>query len=77
MTTRITAEAQGRWELAKLDTEELPDVAATYGIVSIPNVKLFVNGEIVDEFVGLMPERALPGSARTIGRTRERTRFMR
>ena len=56
---RIAAEAQGRWELAKLDTEELPDVAAAYGIVSIPNVKLFVNGEIVDEFVGLMPEREI------------------
>ena len=53
---RLAAEAQGRWELAKLDTEELPDVAAAYGIVSIPNVKLFVNGEVVDEFVGLMPE---------------------
>jgi putative thioredoxin len=65
---RLAGEARGRWELAKLDTEAHPEVAARYSIASIPNVKLLVNGEVVDEFVGVLPEsrirawleRALP-----------------
>lgn len=53
---RLAGEAQGRWALAKVDTEQLPEVAERYGILSIPNVKLFVNGEAVNEFVGALPE---------------------
>jgi len=77
---RLAAEAHGRWELAKLDTEEFPDLAAAYDVTSIPNVKLFVSGEVVDEFVGLIPEgeirrwldRALPSPrGATIAEARE------
>jgi putative thioredoxin len=53
---RLEADAQGRWTLAKLDTEAHPDVAAEYAVMSIPNVKLFVDGEVVDEFLGAIPE---------------------
>lgn len=51
------AEANGsRWALAKLDTERFPEISTRYGIRSIPNVKLFVDGEVKDEFVGALPE---------------------
>ena len=51
------AETSGsRWALAKLDTESFPEISARYGIRSIPNVKLFVDGEVKDEFVGALPE---------------------
>ncbi len=53
---RLALEAAGRWELAKVDTEAFPEVAQRYGIMSIPNVKLFVDGEVADEFVGALPE---------------------
>ncbi len=53
---RLAGEAGGRWQLAKVDTETFPDVAQRYGIMSIPNVKLFVDGEVADEFVGALPE---------------------
>ena len=53
---RLAGEAAGRWALAKVDTERFPDVAAGYGVSSIPNVKLFAGGEVVDEFVGALPE---------------------
>lgn len=67
---RMAASAQGRWELAKLNTEVHQEIAARYGIRSIPNCKLFVDGMVVDEFVGALPEaqirdffkRALPSA---------------
>ena len=56
---RLAASADGRWVLAKLDTEAFPDIALQYGIRSIPNVKLFVDGKAVNEFVGALPEPAI------------------
>ncbi len=53
---RLADGANGDWELAKVDTERMPDVAARYGIQSIPNVKLFVDGKPANEFVGALPE---------------------
>lgn len=53
---RLAREHEDEWALAKLDTERHPAVAAQYGIRSIPNVKLFVDGKVTDEFVGALPE---------------------
>jgi putative thioredoxin len=78
---KLAGEAGGRWELAKVDTEAHQDLAAHYGIMSIPNVKLFVNGEVADEFVGALPEaeirrwleEAIPSPhAKTVAAGRER-----
>ena len=53
---RMAGKAGGAWVLAKVDTEQFPQVAASYGIRSIPNVKLFVDGKAVNEFSGAIPE---------------------
>ena len=53
---KLASESDGRWELAKLDTERFPAVASKYRIQSIPNVKLFVDGQVTKEFVGALPE---------------------
>lgn len=60
------------WVLAKIDTEKHQSIAARYAIRSIPSVKLFVDGEVCDEFVGALPEaqltqwlsKAVPGKYR-------------
>ena len=52
----LADQANGSWILAKLDTEALPQVAAQYGIRSIPTVKLFVEGTLTAEFTGALPE---------------------
>ena len=56
---RLAKQHEGEWALAKLDTEEHRAIAAKYTIRSIPNVKLFVDGEVGDEFVGALPEPAV------------------
>ena len=68
---QLAGDAGGRWELAKVDTESHQAVAEQYGLRSIPAVKLFVDGAVVDEFTGALPEpeirdwldRALPSAA--------------
>jgi putative thioredoxin len=56
---RLAERHKGEWALKKVDTEAFPDVATRYGIRSIPNVKLFVDGKPVHEFVGALPEQAV------------------
>ena len=47
---------QDRWKLVKVNTEVHTDIARQYGIQGIPNVKMFVDGEVRDEFTGALPE---------------------
>jgi putative thioredoxin len=56
---RLAERADGRWVLAKVDTERYQTIAAQFGIRSIPNVKLFIDGVPVNEFAGALPEHAV------------------
>jgi putative thioredoxin len=56
---KLADEYQGKFLLGKLNTEEEQEIAAQFGIRSIPNVKLFRDGQPVDEFMGALPERAV------------------
>ncbi len=55
----LAAEAAGAWELAKVNSDEAPELSARYGVRGIPNVKLFVDGVPVAEFVGAQPATAV------------------
>jgi thioredoxin 1 len=47
----------GKLKIAKVDTEKTENqlLAITYKIQSIPNMKLFKNGKVIKEFIGLRP----------------------
>lgn len=47
---------EGRFLLAKVDTETEQDLAAQFGIRSLPTVQLFKDGRAVDQFMGALPE---------------------
>ncbi len=55
----LAEEEADKWELAKLNTDENQEIAQRFGIMSIPAVKLFSDGEVVDEFVGALPEASV------------------
>jgi len=56
---KLAEEYEGKFILGKLNTEEEQEIAAQFGIRSIPNVKLFRDGLPVDEFMGVLPESAV------------------
>lgn len=57
----LSGEMSGVVKIAKLDVEN-PDhqqLAMQYQIQSIPNMKLFKNGQVIGDFVGARPKDAL------------------
>jgi putative thioredoxin len=55
----IIEDYKGKVFLVKCNIDENPEMADKYKVSSIPNVKLFKNKEIVDEFTGTIPEHKL------------------
>ncbi len=56
---QLVEEFQGRFVLAKVDTEAQQELAAHFGIRSIPTMKLVHQGQIVEEISGAQPEALL------------------
>lgn len=46
----------GKAKVAKLNTDEAPDIAGRYGIRSIPTMMFFKNGEQVAQLIGAYPK---------------------
>ena len=53
---KLAGEADGKWDLVKIDSDLYQELSGQFGVQGLPTVKLFKNGEIVDEFVGGRPE---------------------
>ena len=50
------SEYKDKVKIVKMSVEENKETAEKYSIMSIPAVKMFKDGEIVDDFVGAQPE---------------------
>jgi len=53
---RLAAEAGGQWILAKVDVDANPQLSAALQVQSIPMVVAVLGGQLVDGFLGAMPE---------------------
>ena len=53
---KLEAEYAGRFKLVKIDSDQEQQLAAAFGIRSIPTCVLLVGGQPVDGFMGALPE---------------------
>jgi len=55
----IAQEMGGKVKIAKLNIDENPELAAQFGVRSIPTLMMFKSGEVADMKVGAAPKTAL------------------
>lgn len=53
---KLAEEYKGAILLAKVNADQQPDLTAHFGVRSLPTVKILFRGQLVDEFVGALPE---------------------
>jgi thioredoxin 1 len=46
-------------EIVKVNIDENPQIAAKYGVLNIPMLNVYVNGEVAKTIIGAKPKRAL------------------
>ncbi|MCG2577715.1 tetratricopeptide repeat protein [Dechloromonas sp. XY25] len=56
---KLAEEYKGRFILAKVNSDENPELAQHFGVRSIPSVKVLFQGQLVDEFNGALPEKQI------------------
>jgi len=56
---QLAGENAGSAKVVKLNVDEAPNSAQSYGVSSIPTLMVFKGGEVVDTFVGVQPKTRL------------------
>ena len=59
MLEKLAEEYGGRFLLAKINSDENPEIAQHFGVRSIPAIKVLYQGQLIDEFNGAIPEGQL------------------
>lgn len=63
----LAGEMDGKAHVGKLDTEESGMTAMKYGVMSIPTLLVFRNGEVVKQMVGLQSKGTLKAELEAVG----------
>jgi len=53
---KLEAKYKDRVKFAKANVSEIGDVATKYGIMSLPTLLIFKNGQVIHQFVGNQPQ---------------------
>jgi thioredoxin 1 len=56
---QLAAENAGTVKIGKLNIDDSPGAAQSYGVSSIPTLMIFKGGEVVERFVGVQPKTRL------------------
>ena len=57
----IADEYDGKLKVAKVNVDEVNDIASQFNVVSIPTLLLFKDGEVVKQQVGAVPKNVIEG----------------
>ena len=57
--SEIAAEYSGRLKVCKLNVEEGPHTSSEHGVMNIPTLAIFKNGEVADKIIGVVPKNDL------------------
>jgi thioredoxin 1 len=52
-------EYQGKAVIGKLDVDSNPQIPSKYGVLNIPTILFFKNGQVVDKVVGAVPKKVI------------------
>lgn len=55
----VAAEKAGEIAVYKVDIDQSPDIAQRYGVMSVPTIAVFENGQIVRQTVGAQPKQGI------------------
>jgi thioredoxin 1 len=55
----LDSELGEKLKIVKLDVDDNQETAAKFGVMSIPTLLVFKDGEVVDKVVGFQPKEAL------------------
>lgn len=55
----LATEMEGKAVVAKVNVDEEPEIASQYGVMSIPTLILFKDGQPVDKMVGVQSKETL------------------
>ena len=56
---KLAPEFEGKVNIYKVDIDKSQQLASQYRVMSVPTMKIFKDGEVVETIVGLQPESAL------------------
>lgn len=56
---KVADEYDGRLKVGKVNTDEQPDLAQAFQVMSIPSLFIIRDGKVVDKMVGTMPKHDL------------------
>lgn len=62
----LAKEYAGKIKVGKVNVDENNELASRYGVMSIPTMKFFKNGKIVNEIIGAAPKPQFEGAIKKL-----------
>lgn len=59
VVTQLAGEWEGRVKVVKIDADENPNILTQYGVLGIPTLLFFKEGEVLERVTGFMPKDKL------------------